>query len=238
MRARLGVLAGVVALGAAGIAWASIPGPGGVISACYKTGSGDLRVIDSGTSCRAAELPLSWNQQGTPGATGVTGATGATGPTGATGATGAAGASGGPAGNAFEVGDHSHVACDPTSVVIVTETVTLSRPSTILAFGSVRPSRLDTSVDTGTLSTAELLSGTSEVAYRDGTEVHLGPGVFVSGESAVSGPLIDPATNGVYVAAAGTYTLRLSFGDGRSTFCGPTISTDGTGVLSYQALGA
>jgi hypothetical protein len=66
----------------------------------------------------------------------------------------------------------------------------------------------------------------------------LPPGVFVAGESAVSGPLIDPLTNGVYVAAAGTYTLRLSFGDGRSTFCGPTISTNGTGVLSYQAIPA
>jgi hypothetical protein len=110
--------------------------------------------------------------------------------------------------------------------------------STILAFGSVRPSRLDTSVDTGSMSTAELVSGTTVAASRDGTEVHLPPGVFVEGESAVSGPLIDPATGDVYVAPAGAYTLRLSFGDGRSTFCGPTISTLGPGVLSYQGIAA
>jgi len=54
---------------------------------------------------------------------------------------------------------------------------------------------------------------------------------------AVNGPLLDPA-GGVFVAPAGTYTLRLSFGDGRSTFCGPTITTDGTGLLSYQSIPA
>jgi hypothetical protein len=231
---------------------------------CLKAGQLMNIVIDGSGQTSVCPKPgvlIQWSQDGPSGATGATGQTGQTGATGASGqtgpggatgpqgedgasgatgpagATGPPGASGGPAGSASEVGNHDHVACDPNSVVIVSETLTLSRPSTILAFGSVRPSRLDTSVDTGTLSTAELLSGTTEVASRDGTEVHLPPGIFVAGESAVSGPLLDPA-GGVYVAPAGTYTLRLSFGDGRSTFCGPTIETDGTGLLSYQAIPA
>src|SRR3954453_19762572 len=52
-----------------GITYAAIPGPAGVISACYKS-SGVLRVIDSAKACGARKTAISWNQvgpQGPPG---------------------------------------------------------------------------------------------------------------------------------------------------------------------------
>ena len=61
----------VVAVG--GVAFASIPGPDGVIHACVANGNlvaqvvslkGALRVIDSGESCAAGETPLDFNQTG------------------------------------------------------------------------------------------------------------------------------------------------------------------------------
>lgn len=59
-----------------GVAFASIPGPDGVIHACVANGNlvaqvaalkGALRVIDSGESCGAGETPLNFNQTGPPG---------------------------------------------------------------------------------------------------------------------------------------------------------------------------
>ena len=55
-KAGVPALALVGVLAAAGVAYAAIPGPDGVISACYNTGSnpsGQLRVIDtaSGAKC-------------------------------------------------------------------------------------------------------------------------------------------------------------------------------------------
>jgi len=66
------VAAGVLA---AGIAYAAIPGPGGVIRGCYISSGGQLRVIDTG-SCRSGETPLSWNAQGPSGPSGASGASG------------------------------------------------------------------------------------------------------------------------------------------------------------------
>ena len=36
---------------AGGIAWAAIPGPGGVIQGCYKENNGQLRVVDTVNDC-------------------------------------------------------------------------------------------------------------------------------------------------------------------------------------------
>ena len=53
---------------AGGVAYASIPGPDGVIKACYNKpgllglGKGELRVIDSQAGCASTETQLSWNQ--------------------------------------------------------------------------------------------------------------------------------------------------------------------------------
>jgi hypothetical protein len=91
-RARLSVLIGVaIGLAAGGIAYASIPGPGGVIHGCYLKQGGNLRVVDSAASCKSSEGSLSWNQRGVTGATGTSGAAGTTGATGPSGPTGPAG---------------------------------------------------------------------------------------------------------------------------------------------------
>ncbi len=67
------VAAAVLAL-AGGIAYAAIPDSSGVIHGCFKTGSGDLRVIDpSTTSCLPSETAISWNQMGPQGPPGVSG---------------------------------------------------------------------------------------------------------------------------------------------------------------------
>lgn len=74
-----------------GVAYAVIPSGSGVISACYLTNNGQLRVIDpgAGQACLPSELPLAWNQVGAPGSAGVPGATGAAGPVGPSGPPGA-----------------------------------------------------------------------------------------------------------------------------------------------------
>jgi BclA-like protein len=64
MRSRLlvALVAGSAAFGVVSIVQASIPGPNGVINACYRKGSGELRVIDTGEACKSKEKPLTWSQ--------------------------------------------------------------------------------------------------------------------------------------------------------------------------------
>lgn len=50
-----------------GIAWAAIPGTGGVIQGCYKENNGQLRLVESTSACNPSELPINWNQQGPQG---------------------------------------------------------------------------------------------------------------------------------------------------------------------------
>ena len=65
---------GVVAAFFGGYAAASIPGPTGVIDACYATKSPHtLRVIDSTQKCPSGTTALNWNAQGPPGPGGVRG---------------------------------------------------------------------------------------------------------------------------------------------------------------------
>ena len=82
----------------AGVALAAQPSArrpsNAVINACVKKGSGQLRVVRTGASCRKNESRLSWNVQGPAGPRGATGATGATGPAGAAGPAGPAGPAG------------------------------------------------------------------------------------------------------------------------------------------------
>jgi Collagen triple helix repeat (20 copies) len=74
--AAVGALAATAVAG--GIAWAAIPGDGGVISGCYTKIGGVLRVIDTakGQQCTNLEVPISWNQQGPKGADGLNGLNG------------------------------------------------------------------------------------------------------------------------------------------------------------------
>jgi hypothetical protein len=63
---------------AGGVAYGMIPDDQGVIHACYKTATGQLRVVDA-TDCLPAESPLSWNQAGPQGPTGPQGPEGSPG---------------------------------------------------------------------------------------------------------------------------------------------------------------
>jgi hypothetical protein len=103
---RAGLLIGVGVAGAgAAIAVATVPGPDGVIHACYEvqtigsavapvTGAANIRIIDpgAGQSCTtavpgppSAERALDWNKAGPSGVAGTTGVPGAHGQTGAPG---------------------------------------------------------------------------------------------------------------------------------------------------------
>jgi collagen triple helix repeat protein len=81
-----------------GVALATIPDSGGVISSCYNKSGGALRVIDPSVSrCSSGEQPLTWNQTGPQGATGpqgLKGDAGQQGPQGPQGDTGAPGSQG------------------------------------------------------------------------------------------------------------------------------------------------
>lgn len=72
MRRVLAIAVGIalVLLGA-GIAYASIPGPDGVIHGCRKNTDGSLRAIDSAATCPNGWTALNWNQTGPPGLSGV-----------------------------------------------------------------------------------------------------------------------------------------------------------------------
>jgi hypothetical protein len=73
------ILAATLAIAAG--AQASIPGPDGVINACYTTGPGVLNalsVIDSAASCPGGTNPLTWNMTGPIGLTGPAGPAGTT----------------------------------------------------------------------------------------------------------------------------------------------------------------
>ena len=95
-RKRLAVAVGVCgALAAAGSAHATIPDATGTYHACYKTGPGDLRLIDfPAESCRPSETYVNWNKTGPRGPVGPIGPGGPAGPQGAPGKAGAQGADG------------------------------------------------------------------------------------------------------------------------------------------------
>jgi len=81
----------VLALAVGGTAYATIPNSStGVITGCYQTLLGNLRVIDTqaGQQCNLFEKRLDWNQAGVPGPKGDTGDTG---PAGAQGPAGPSG---------------------------------------------------------------------------------------------------------------------------------------------------
>jgi hypothetical protein len=81
----------LVGVCAAGIAYAAIPGPDGVIQGCYDTG-GNVKVVDA-LPCPKGYTPFAWNQQGPAGGTGPTGSQGPKGDTGDPGPAGGRGPS-------------------------------------------------------------------------------------------------------------------------------------------------
>lgn len=75
-----GLMAGSVAVGLAAIPDST----SGVITGCYKTSNGALRVIDAeaGATCGNSEMTIYWNQQGPQGPQGPEGPVGPEGPQG------------------------------------------------------------------------------------------------------------------------------------------------------------
>jgi hypothetical protein len=75
------LLAGVILVGTAVTASASIPDSQNTIHGCYATKGGTLRVIDTdaGATCAKGEQAITWNQQGPAGPQGPTGPAGASG---------------------------------------------------------------------------------------------------------------------------------------------------------------
>jgi hypothetical protein len=73
------VAAGLLLMGVGAVAYASIPGPDGVIHACYKNNNpaqGALIAIDSAASCPSGYTSLNWNQTGPQGPQGPGGISG------------------------------------------------------------------------------------------------------------------------------------------------------------------
>ena len=84
-----------------GVALATIPDSGGVISGCYAKRDGGLRVIDAPSAlCKSSETALTWNKTGPQGSKGDSGPQGPKGDQGAQGPQGLKGNTGpaGPAG--------------------------------------------------------------------------------------------------------------------------------------------
>lgn len=91
------IFAGVLSLlVVAGIAYAAIPGPDGLIHGCYANSTGSLRVTDHDAACKANETALPWNQTGPRGPAGPTGPQGPQGGSGPAGAEGPEGPQGPP----------------------------------------------------------------------------------------------------------------------------------------------
>ncbi len=74
---RFAIVGGVTlaALGGVSAAQAAVPGSDGVITACYNTTNGNVRIIDIArtTTCLSGELKVTWNQKGVKGDTGAVG---------------------------------------------------------------------------------------------------------------------------------------------------------------------
>jgi hypothetical protein len=73
------VAALLLIVGSVAIAYASIPGPDGVIHGCYKTSNpaqGAVIVIDHTASCPSGYTALNWNQTGPQGPAGPAGLSG------------------------------------------------------------------------------------------------------------------------------------------------------------------
>jgi hypothetical protein len=73
----------IAATVAGGVAWAAIPGPGGVIQGCYDSG-GNVKVVEA-LPCPRNYTPFQWNQQGLQGLQGLTGDKGEPGAAGSDG---------------------------------------------------------------------------------------------------------------------------------------------------------
>jgi hypothetical protein len=104
-RVAVAVTAVVLVAIAGGVTYAVADvGGGGVISGCYKSQNGQLRLIDPANDhCLPSETAISWGQAGTQGPPGPKGDTGPAGPAGPTGPQGQKGDKGDPGQPATEL---------------------------------------------------------------------------------------------------------------------------------------
>jgi hypothetical protein len=109
----------VAALAGAGIAYATIPGGGGVYSACMLKNVGTVRLIDPSlppsnlmSHCSVLETPVTWNQQGPQGLPGANGAPGQNGQDGQSVVMGDAGANCANGGVSLTVGSDTRYVCN------------------------------------------------------------------------------------------------------------------------------
>lgn len=254
----------VAAAAALGLAVAAnIPNANGVIHGCYKENNGQLRLVERAADCTNNERHIKWNQAGNDGPVGPQGPQGATGPQGSQGQTGAAGSQGpagpqgsagpqgpagpsnsGPSGSAAETfpfpqphPPHFFVTCNGPSEPLIDIPVTLTSPSTINVYANAFPglSSLN-SFESWVVARAQLLSGATVVASRDGGIVQMvqQPQYDSNSESVVAGPLLANSST-IYVAPAGSYVLRLILTDRSSTQCGLQGYSHGQALMSYQA---
>ena len=105
---------GILLMAIVAVTFATIPASNGVISACYNTSSGSLRVIDTDVAtgtrgrtvplCKSNESLLTWSQTGPQGPIGLAGPQGIQGPPGPIGPAGPIG----PIGPAGAAGGHAY----------------------------------------------------------------------------------------------------------------------------------
>jgi hypothetical protein len=244
------IIIGIVAAAAFGIVVVTgIPDSAGVIHACYGKITGNVRIVQTASQCHSSlERPIAWRQEGEPGPQGPIGPAGPTGPEGPQGVPG--GVIPGPSGSKgynppIFIPPVGYATCQsPGFASVIEMPITLTTPSTIHAFAHLFPIR---SGNEGNplypYARAELLSGSTVLAHRNGGRVELFD--FVGGdgfndnhntESMVSGPLLGPSNNSIYTAMPGSYTLRLIVTDHRNwtPSCGDVISAR-EAVLSFQA---
>ena len=89
------LITGLVAASVFGVAVVGgIPGPNGVIRACYKESNGDVRLVENSNDCRNNETFIRWNQTGQAGPAGPAGAQGPQGNPGSQGPQGVPGPQG------------------------------------------------------------------------------------------------------------------------------------------------
>jgi hypothetical protein len=172
---KVGVGLAVLLVAIGGVAYASIPGSNGVIKACYNKpgllglGQGELRVIDSGASCKSTETELSWNQSGPKGDIGPAGPVGPAGPKGDTGPTGAQGEPGpqgpqgpqGPAGPAGQVAGYeivSHAEGSATTPLPIASSVACPTGKKVLGGGAFISDQTGATSDVAALVSTRPLS--------------------------------------------------------------------------------
>jgi len=226
-----------------GVAFATIPGSGGMISGCYERNSGLLRVIDAGAgaTCRSSETPLDWNQQGPRGPQGEKGDPGPKGDPGEPGPRG-------PAGTVNELDQLNGVACNigkPAQGVVEVRyavgsgVITLTcKPTTLYALSVVKAGSGEGTVssadgiDCGSVCSKEYGPGTSVTltATASGDDVFSGWSGACSGGDTTCTLTLDSAKS---VTAEFTRRYRLSVAARNHSYsvCGFGCWTYSTSIL-------